>query len=93
MSHRSMQLQRCWEQKCYNPSWCELVARIKRKMFHFPDQSSVGQEREALKAQERAAAEAEEARKRRVVVTLDLLGRQVPCNPSSLCGCMGLQLT
>ncbi|KAK9826176.1 hypothetical protein WJX81_003659 [Elliptochloris bilobata] len=35
------------------------------------------EEREALKAQERAAQEAEEARRRRVVVTLDLLGRQV----------------
>lgn len=34
------------------------------------------QEREALKAQERAAAEAEEARRRRVTVTIDLLGRQ-----------------
>lgn len=41
----------------------------------------MGQEREALKAQERAAAEAEEARRRRVVVTLDLLGRQVLCKP------------
>lgn len=35
------------------------------------------QEREALKQHERAAAEAEDARRRRVTVTVDLLGRQV----------------
>ena len=43
------------------------------------------QERQALKEQERAAAEAEDARKRRVVVTLDLLGRQVQHAPAALC--------
>ena len=36
------------------------------------------QERKQLKAQEKAMQEAEEARKRTVRVTIDLLGRQVP---------------
>lgn len=62
----------------------------KKRFVLCTDQSRVGQEREALKAQERVAAEAEEARKRRVVVTLDLLGRQVLRSPSPLCGCMDL---
>lgn len=59
--------------------WC--LAEVRGRLFR-ADGVRLGahaphaQEREALKAQERAAAEAEEARRRRVTVTIDLLGRQ-----------------